>query len=234
MAGALRAKFNANEVITTLMLNYIAVYLLSWLIRGPMIDPKGQGFPQTELIGEAIRLPILLSGTRLHLGILVALLIILAGYFFWRSSLGFRVKLVGEGPDVASYSGIQISKTIVLVMFISSGLAGLAGWSEVFGIHYRLIDDIAIGYGSLAIVVALLGGLNPLGIMVSSFFFAALMVGGSTMQRMVGVPFSLVNVIQGLVIIFVISRIIYTQWRDRHAVGIINTGVSDKSTGRSN
>ena len=231
-AGVFRAKFNANEVITTLMLNYVAVHLLSWVVRGPLIDPKGHGFPQTPLLAEALRLPILLSGTRLHFGIIIGVLIILAGYLFWRSTLGFRIRLMGEGHHVARYSGVEISPTIVLIMVISAGLAGVAGWTEVFGIHYRLMDDITAGYGSLAIVVALLGNLNPLGIGISSFFFAALIVGGSTMQRMVGVPFSLVSVIQGLVIIFVISRVIYTQWRDRRD-GSINPGVSNKSTGRS-
>lgn len=232
LAGAFRARFNANEVITTLMLNYVAVYLLGWLIRGPMIDPKGHGFPQTPLLEEGLRLPLLLSGTRLHFGIIIALLIILAGYIFWRSTIGFRIKLMGEGHHVARYSGIEVPKTIILIMFISSGLAGLAGWTEVFGIHYRLMDDINSGYGMLAIVVALLGNLNPLGIGVSAFFFAALSVGGSTMQRMVGVPFSLVSVLEGLVIIFVISRVVYTQWRDRCAVRTFNAGVSHQSAGR--
>ncbi|ABO51271.1 nucleoside ABC transporter membrane protein [Desulforamulus reducens MI-1] len=231
LAGVFRAKFNANEVITTLMLNYVAVYLLGWLVRGPMIDPNGHGFPQTPLIQESLKLPILLSGTRLHFGIIIAVFIIFAGYVFWRSTIGFRIKLMGEGHHVARYSGIKISKTIVLIMFISSGLAGVAGWTEVFGIHYRLLDDINSGYGMLAIVVALLGNLNPLGIGISSFFFAALIVGGSTMQRMVGVPFSLVSVIEGLVIIFVISRVVYTQWRDRHANRTFNPGFSHQSTG---
>lgn len=233
LAGILRAKFNANEVITTLMLNYVAVYLLAWLVRGPMIDPNGHGFPQTPLIDQALRLPVLLAGTRLHLGLLIGLLIIAAGYFFWRSTLGFRIELVGESQHVAQYSGIDVSKTIVLTMVISAGLAGVAGWSEVFGIHYRLLDDVAVGYGSLAIVVALLGDLKPFGIALSSFFFAALIVGGNTMQRLEGIPFSLVNVIQGLVIIFVISRVVYTQWRDRLAVKHFNRGVSDQPVSRS-
>lgn len=233
LVGVLRAKFNANEVITTLMLNYVALYLLAWLVRGPMIDPKGHGFPQTPLIGEALRLPVLIPGTRLHFGLIIALLIIFAGYIFWRSTLGFTIELVGESEHVAQYSGIIVPKTIVLTMVISAGLAGVAGWSEVFGIHYRLLDDLAAGYGSLAIVVALLGDLKPFGIIISSFFFAALIVGGNTMQRLVGIPFSLVDVIQGLVIIFVISRVVYTQWRDRLAVKHFNRGVSDKSVSGS-
>ncbi|MHB1405399.1 MAG: ABC transporter permease [Desulfitobacteriaceae bacterium] len=226
LAGVLRTRFNANEVITTLMLNYIATYLLSWLIRGPMIDPNGHGFPQTALITQPLRLPILLNGTRLHFGLIIALLIIIAGFFFWRSVPGLRIELVGESEHVAQYSGIQVSKTIVLTMIISAGLAGIAGWGEVFGVQYRLLDDISSGYGNLAIVVALLGNLNPFGIAISSFFFAALIVGGNTMQLIVGIPFSLVIVIQGLVIVFVISRVVFTQWRDRLAVKRFNSRVS--------
>ena len=230
LAGAMRAKFNANEVITTLMLNYIATYLLSWLIRGPLMDPNGHGFPQTALLSQHVHLPILLSGTRLHMGLFIALIVIVAGFFFWRTTVGQRIELVGESEHVAQYCGIQVPKTIVLTMFISAGLAGVAGWNEVFGVQYRLIDDISSGFGNLAIVVALLGNLHPLGIVISSFFFAALMVGGNTMQLMVGIPFSLVTVIQGLVIVFVISRVVYTQWRDKLAVRRFNSRVHDQSS----
>lgn len=229
LAGYLRAKFNANEVITTLMLNYIATYLLSWLIRYPMIDPKGQGFPQTPLIDKLYRLPIILSGTRLHVGIIISLIIIVLGYFFWRSTLGLRIELVGEGEDVAKYSGVNVSKTIILTMVISAGLAGVAGWGEVVGVQYRLLDNISSGYGNLAIVIALLGNLNPFGIAISSFFFAALMVGGNTMQLMEGIPFSLITVIQGLVIVFVISRVVYAQWRDKVAIRRFNRRVLSQS-----
>lgn len=224
IAAFLKTKFNANEVITTLMLNYIAFYLLEWLVKGPMMDPNGHGFPQTALIDENLRLPIILKGTRLHLGILLAVILIIGGYYFWKTVLGFKIEVVGQSPYVAEYSGIKVNKTIGITMCISAGLAGLAGWTEVFGLHYRLLENISGGYGNLAIVVALLAGLNPLGIIISAFFFAALVVGGNSMQRMVGVPFSLVDVIQGLVIIFVISRVIYTRWREQnHGKNTVNS-----------
>lgn len=231
LAGYLRAKFNANEVITTLMLNYIAGYLLSWLIRYPMMDPDGHGFPQTPLLAQQYHLPVILSGTRLHMGIIVALIIVLLGYLFWRSSLGFRIELVGENKEAAKYCGIDVSKTIILTMVISAGLCGVAGWGEVVGVQYRLLDNISSGYGNLAIVIALLGNLNPLGIAVSSFFFAALMVGGNTMQLMEGIPFSLITVIQGLVIVFVISRVVYAQWRDNVANRHFGSGVRQSARG---
>ena len=199
IVGYLRTKFNANEVITTLMMNYIIIYLLSYLVKGPMMDPAGFGFPQTELLDKALRLPIILTGTRLHFGLIIALILIIVGYYFWRTKLGYRIQIAGESREVAEYSGINVQKTIITTMIISAGLAGVAGWVEVFGIHYRLLEDIAIGYGSMAIVIALLANLNPLGIIFSSFFVSALLVGGSTMQRLAGVPFSLVDIIFGLI-----------------------------------
>lgn len=205
-AGWLRAKFNANEVITTLMLNYIAVYFLAYLVSGPMMDPAGFNFPQSRIIPDGLQLPLFIPGMRIHAGIFIAIIAAVIMYFFWRSTTGFRVKLVGASKNVAKYAGINVNSTIIFTMLVSGGLAGLAGFNEAFGVHYRIMDGIANDYGNLAIVVALLGNLRPIGVTVSSLFFAALMVGGSTMQRLAGVPYSVVNVLQGLIIIFVICR----------------------------
>lgn len=209
LAGWLRARFNANEVITTLMLNYVASYLLSYLIYGPMMDPDGHGFPQTQMLKESLRLPVLFKGMRIHGGIVAALIVLIAVWLFWRSTTGFKVKVTGASRNVAQYAGISVGSTIILTMVLSGGLAGIAGWNEVYGIHYRLLDGLASGFGSLAIVIALLGGLQPIGIMVSSFFFAAMIVGGNTMQRLSGIPYSIVDILQALVIIFVICRTVF-------------------------
>ena len=218
LVGWLKARFNANEVITTLMFDYIMLYMLSYLLRGPLIDPDGHGFPQTPLLADNLHLPILLEGTRLHAGLLIAALFTALCIYFWRSRLGFEISMVGESQDVARYCGINVSRNIVMTMAISAAFAALAGWVEVFGIHYRLLDDIAGGFGSVAIVVALLGRLNPVGIFISGIFFAALVSGGNTMQRMEGIPYSLVNVLQGLVIVFVISRSIFLFKREKKIV----------------
>jgi len=206
LAGYLKAKYDANEVITTLMLNYIAYFLLAWLVRGPMMDPAGFGFPQTPLIDKSLQLSSMLAGTRLHSGFVVAVIMVILSWILWRSTLGFRMELIGESHEVAAYSGVNVRRTTLLTMIISGGFAGIAGWNEVFGLHYRLLDDIAGNYGSMAIVIALLGGLHPFGILFSGFFFSALLTGGGTMQRMSGIPLSLVDIIQGTVIVFVISR----------------------------
>ncbi|HEX7432163.1 MAG TPA: ABC transporter permease [Anaerolineaceae bacterium] len=206
IAGVLKAHMNANEVITTSMLNYIAFYLVSFLVSGPMKDPQGFNFPQSSLIPKALELPRLISGTRLNIGILVALGLVIVALFFWRSTLGYRTKIVGASRRVARYAGLNVKRTIILVSLITGGVAGIAAWVEIFGIHLRLIENIASGMGSLAIVVALLGELHPLGMIVSAFLFAAFVVGGNAMERSAGVPFALVDVIQGVVILLVLSR----------------------------
>jgi simple sugar transport system permease protein len=206
IAGWLKTQFNANEVITTLMLNYVATYLLAYLVYGPMMDPEGFGFPQTPLLPESIRLPLFSADTRIHMGVFVVLILLVLMMFFWRSTLGYKIELMGQGQQVARYAGVKVKSTMIIAMVLSGGLAGIAGWNEIYGVHYRLMTDIASGYGSLAIVIALLGNLNPIGIAVSSFFFSVLLVGGNTMQRMTEIPYSIVDVIEALVIIFVITR----------------------------
>ena len=206
IAGVLKARFNANEVITTSMLNFIAVYLLAYLVNGPLKDPEGFNFPQSPLINEAFQLPRLLTGSRLNVAFLVALALIVVALLFWRSTLGFRTEIVGASRRVATHAGLDVNRTIVLVSVITGAVAGVAGWGEIFGIHYRLIDAIAVGMGSLAVVVALLGELHPLGMVVSAFLFAVLVVGGNAMERGAGVPFALVDVIQGSIILLVLAR----------------------------
>lgn len=206
IAGVLKAYFNANEVITTSMLNFIAVYLLAYLVNGPMIDPEGFNFPQSPLIMEALELPRLLAGSRLNIAFGVALALMVGALFFWRSSLGFMAEIVGASRRVARHVGLNVNSTIILVTVISGGIAGVAGWGEILGIHFRLIEAIAVGMGSLAVVVALLGELHPLGMTVAAFLFAALVVGGNAMERSAGVPFALVDVIQGMIILLILAR----------------------------
>jgi simple sugar transport system permease protein len=134
------------------------------------------------------------------------ILIIVLMFFFWKTSLGYKVDLIGQGEKVSTYAGVNVKRTIIITMMLSGAFAGLAGWNETFGVQYRLLEGISSGYGDIAVVIALLGELNPLGIVVSSFFFSILMVGGACMQRMTNVPYSIVDVIQGLIIIFVIAR----------------------------
>ena len=215
IAGALKAYLRANEVITTTMLNYIAGYLLSFLVNGPMKDPEGFNFPQTPLIAEALELPRLIPGTRLNVAFLVALAMVGLALLFWRSTLGFQTEIVGASRRVAKHVGLSVGGTIILITAISGGLAGLAGWGDVFGLHFRLIEVISRGLGTMGIVAALLGELHPLGMVVSSILFGALVVGGNAMERNAGVPFALVDVIQGVIILLILSRSYFFRKRNK-------------------
>jgi simple sugar transport system permease protein len=206
IAGWIRVKFDGNEVITTLMLNYIAGYFLSFLVNGPMMDPEGFKFPQSRLLPQALRLPLFVPNMRLHAGIFIMFGVVLLMILFWHTSSGFQIDMLGQGKTISRYAGINVNRTTLGAMLLSGGLIGLAGWSEVYGVQYRLLEGIASGYGNLAVVIALLGNLSPPGICVSSFFFSALLTGGATIQRMTTVPYSIIDIIQGLVIIFVITR----------------------------
>jgi ABC-type uncharacterized transport system permease subunit len=218
IAGWLRARFQLNEVIVTIMLNYLAIYTLNWLVRGPMRAPGlAGGFPQSEAIDQTIwwiRLP----GTRLHIGFVLAILLTVGvNFFLFRTPWGYRLRAVGANPDASRYGGIPVTRTLVLAMLLSGGMSGLAGAGEIFGLHHRLLDGISSGYGYTGIVVALLGKLNPFGAILASIFFAALAVGAEAMKRSVGTPSALVSSIEGLVIMLMLLSDLLVQYRIRRA-----------------
>ncbi len=208
LAAYLKTRFNANEVITTLMLNYIADYFLAYLVYGPMMDPAGQ-LPQSAVLNEALRLPLLIEGLRLHSGLYIMVAVLLLMLLLWKSTLGYRINLIGQGEKVSTYAGVNVKKTVITTMFLSGMVIGVAGWIEAYGLQFRVMENFAGSYGNIATVVALLGALNPIGIAASSLFFSVLLVGGASMQRMTDVPYSIVDVIQGLIIIFVISAAVF-------------------------
>ncbi|MGQ9599343.1 MAG: ABC transporter permease [Anaerolineae bacterium] len=203
--GVLKAYLKVNEVIVTLMLNYIAILFVSWLVHGPMEEPGGF-MPQTPRVAVTAQLPPLFPPTRLHAGVLVALAVAPVVYFLmFHTTLGYRIRAIGAGPKAARFRGIHVERTIVQVMVLSGMLSGLAGANEVLGIHYRLLDGISPGYGFTAMVVALLGKLHPLGVIAASFLFASLSVGADMMQKIVHVPIAISRVIQGLVVLCVLG-----------------------------
>ncbi len=210
--GILKAALEVNEVIISLMLNYIAIYFVSYLVHGPM-EEVGGFMPQTPRVAPGAQLPLLIPPTRLHAGIILALVLAVVIHFvLWRTTFGYRLRAIGANPRAARYGGIKIGRNIALTMFISGGLAGLAGANEVLGIHYRLLDGISPGYGFTAIVVALLGKLHPLGVVAAALLFASLSVGADMMQRMVRIPIALAHVIQALVVLFVLGTEILLEY----------------------
>jgi simple sugar transport system permease protein len=201
VVGWLKAKYNASEIIVTIMLNYIAVQLLAWVTRGPLQE-QIRIFPRSDAIPEGARLGILIDGSRVHSGLLIAVAATLVVYAVMRySSFGYQVKAVGENRAAARYGGIDDRLMIVLVMAASGGLAGLAGGIETAGVFGRLEDNFAPGVGVTAIAVALLARLNPLMVPLTAFLFGVLAVGTGAIQRQLGIPFPMVWIIEGVVIL---------------------------------
>lgn len=203
----LRAYRGASEVVTTLMLNFVGLYLISYLID-PITGPLGErnaSYAQSSLIQETARLPVLISGTSLHAGLplgigLAAALHVLLRY----TGLGFRLRMLGANPTAARFTGLSSSRQIVVAMLISGGIAGLAGAGEVMGLRMRLYDRFSPGYGYDGIAVALLANSSPLGVILSASFFGALRAGANGMQQATGIETSLVLIVQALTILFVI------------------------------
>ena len=222
--GVLKAYFNVNEILSTVMMNAIAVQLMNFLLRGPMIDPlqaqKASKIPQTARLLETFRLP-RLAPTRLHLGVLIAVILAIFVYILlWRTTLGYRIRAVGQNPNASRYAGIKVQRYIVLALLLSGAFSGLAGATQVFGVNYRMITDGSTsGFtgsaGFNGIVVALFGQLHPLWSIPASILFGALLVGANKMQRVVQVPSALVIALNGLVVVFVVSSEFLRQRRQR-------------------
>ena len=215
--GALKAYLGVNEILSTIMLNIVAVQVVTFLLRGPLIDPQQSAagrIPQTERLPPNADLPILLGGTRLHLGVVVAVaMAVLAWVFLWQSSLGYRVRAVGAGPDAARYAGIRVRSMTVLALTVSGALCGLAGAILVFGSegHRFVSDGSSTGFtgsaGFNGIVAALFGALHPLWTIPASFLFGGLLVGANAMQREIQIPSSLVVALNGIVVLFVVASV---------------------------
>ena len=203
--GWLKGRFEVSEIITTIMMNYIAVFLISYMIHAPLRDQEGY-LPQSEPLGISATLPVLLPKTRLHLGIVLGILGAALLYFILtKTTLGYQIRVVGHNPLAGKYGGMNVGRVILTAMMISGGFAGLAGMAEVAGVHHRLLENISPGYGYTAIVVALLSYLHPLAVIFVSILFAGLIVGADAMQRMAGLPAALAYVVQGLIVLFVLG-----------------------------
>lgn len=224
IAAVLRERFGVLEVISTIMLNFIALYAVSFLVRGPLQEPT-HAYPQSSSIADAIRLARIPGAGRLHLGIVIAVVVTLAaGWVLRHTAVGFRLMAVGESPAAAASAGEIDVKRVTAQAFIASGaLAGLAGAIEVLGVTYALYEDLSPGYGYTAIAVALLAGLDPQKVVLTALLFAALEAGAGAMQRDAGVPSTLVSVVEALLILGVVAAQAFRRRRagvlhDDHAV----------------
>jgi len=219
--GLLKARLQVNEILTTIMMNAIAVQGLNYLLRGPLMDPEqvlvGSFIPQTARFPAAADLPRLIP-TRLHAGFLLAILVaFLAWALLWRTTIGFRIRAVGLNPFASRRAGIRVSRYAVMAMVLSGALAGLAGAVQVMGVNHRMFTDgSSAGFtgsaGFNGIVAALFGQLHPLGAIPAAIFFGGLIVGANAMQRAVQIPSAMITALNGLLVIFVVSSDI---WRRR-------------------
>jgi simple sugar transport system permease protein len=221
--GILKAYFNVNEILSTIMMNQIAVQGMNFLLRGPMIDPvqlqAASRIPQTARLAREFDLPRLIP-TRLHLGVLLAVIAaVLVFIFLWRTTIGYRIRAVGLNTDAARYAGIKVQRYIVLSLLLSGAFGGLAGAVQVYGVTHRMFTDGSAagftgGAGFNGIVAALFGQLHPIGTIPAAILFGALLVGANKLQRVVQVPSALITALNGLVVVFVVSSEI---WRRQQA-----------------
>ncbi|HBF42669.1 MAG TPA: ABC transporter permease [Desulfobacteraceae bacterium] len=212
LPGILRARWRVSEIITTLMLNYVAIIWMEHLYFGPWRDPEGRGFPGTAVLAESLQLP-RFWGTRIHAGLFIALafaLVIMWIFSFTR--WGYKLRVIGENAKAAGYAGIPINRNIILVMFLSGALAGLSGIIETAGIHYRLQQGLAVGSGYVGIIIAWLSGLNPLATIAVSILLGALMTGGDQIQIVMHVPSSIGLVLEAIILFCVIGGKVFSNY----------------------
>lgn len=212
----LKARFEVSEILTSLMLTYVATLFLSILVYGPFKDPEGYGFPQSRMFSEAAIVPVVLEGTRLHVGALIALAVAAAAWVLMaRSIVGFQIKVVGQAPAAARFAGFGRARIVWLCLLLSGGLAGLAGLIEVSGPIGQLIPTLTPGYGFTAIIVAFLGRLHPLGIVPAGLLVALSYIGGENAQVEVGVPQGATGLFQGLLLFFLLASDFLVRYRLR-------------------
>ncbi|HQR11500.1 MAG TPA: ABC transporter permease [Casimicrobiaceae bacterium] len=212
----LRTRFNANEILTSLMLVYVATLTLSLLVHGAWRDPEGFNFPQSRMFPEAALLPILWPETRLNFALLLAITVVALGWLFMRRSLtGFQMRVAGLAPDAAKYAGISSRRTVWLGMLIGGACAGLAGVSEVAGPIGQLLPSVSPGYGFAAIIVAFVGRLHPVGIVFASLLMSLLYLGGESAQINLALPSAVTGLFQGALLFFLLAADVFINYRLR-------------------
>jgi simple sugar transport system permease protein len=212
---AFKARYGVNEIIVTVMMNFIILLVLSYLLSSAWQDPKSY-FYQTAQMPEVSYFPKLFAKGRLHLGFVLALLTaVFVWVLLWKTTLGYEIRAIGINAVAARYKGIDVARTTVILMAISGAIAAMGGASEVSGVHHRLRLDISIGYGFTGIIIALLGRLHPVGVVLAAIFFGALVNGALAMQIATGVPVALVNAIQGITLIFLLTADVLARYQIR-------------------
>jgi len=212
----LRTRYNANEILTSLMLVYVATLLLSWLVHGPWRDPEGYNFPQSRLFSDSALLPNLVAETRLNAGLLIALAIVaIAWVFVRRHIVGFEMRVAGLAPAAANYAGIDAKRNVWLGMLAGGACAGIAGVGEAAGPIGQLLPSMSPGYGFAAIIVAFVGRLHPLGIVFASILMSLLYLGGESAQMNLALPSAVTGLFQGTLLFFLLAADVFVNFRVR-------------------
>lgn len=212
----LKTRYDVNEILTSLMLTYVSYQILGYLVGGPWKDPNGRNFPATAPLADNQVLPIIVPGTTVHLGVLIALIL---PFVFWvlmsRSVFGFQIRVVGSAPHAARHGGFDAKQTVWAAMLISGGMAGLAGTLEFTGVLHKIDLGFASGYGFTAIIVAFLGRLNPIGCLIAGIVLAVTYVGGQVAQTTVHIPNATAGIFQALMLFFILASDILIRYRVR-------------------
>lgn len=220
IAAWLRDKFNASEILVTLMLVYVAVQVLNWLVYGPWKDPDGYNFPQTVVFAASTKMPRLIDGLRANIGVLIALVAVAGAWvFLFRTRRGFALQVGGLAPAAARYAGFSSSAALWSALLISGGMAGLAGAMEAAGPLGQLTPYVPVGYGFAAIIVAYVGRLHPVGIVFSSILMSMFYIGGELAQSRLGMPKALTGVFQGLLLFALLACDTLINYRIRRVTG---------------
>ena len=213
----LKVKLAVDEVVTTLLMNTVILFLISFLLNGIWRDPVS-GWPQSPQIAPAAMFPKLILRSRLHLGFLVAWIVVgVIWVLLYRTPIGLRMRAVGLGRSAASFAGVDVGRTVLVAALVSGGIAGLAGVGEVAGIHFHLIEAISPGYGYTGIIVATLGGLNPLGMSLAALFIGLIETGAQSVSSALGVPIFLGNVVEAVLLLVTLSMLILQNYRIKRA-----------------
>lgn len=210
----LKTRLGVDEVVTTLLINFIMLLFVSYLLEGPMKDPMGMGWPKSAPLIKEARLPRLIEGLRLHWGFAIALVAAIAVWLIeTRTTLGFEMRAVGQNRQAARFAGMPVNVVLVKTALLSGGLAALAGWSEVAGVKGHLSLDLSPGFGYMGIIVAMLALLHPLGVVVSALFCAGIFVGSDSMSRAAGVPTYIADMLLAAALLFMVLAILLTRAR---------------------
>ena len=209
----LKTRYRVDDVVTTLLLNYVMWHIMGYLLFGPLQMP-GSSWPRSPAVEAIARFPILLARSRFHLGVVLALIAVGIVWFInAKTVFGYEARAVGVNQRAAAFGGINVNSVIMRTALLSGGLAGMAGVGEVVAIHFHLLMDISPGFGYSGIVIAMLGRLHPVGVALSAFFFSVVIVGAQSMSRLTGVPVYIAEVIQGMALMVMLIALLLTEYR---------------------